>query len=614
MQSLQDKEVAALRKLLRAGAESDKIQWKILVYDAYCRDILAPLLRVGDLRKLGVTLHLLVESQRQPIPDAPAVYFMRPTEENVRQFCADCKQDLYQHYYLNFVHPVPRSLLELMAQELVALPRVTHITLYDQYLNFLALEPDLFSLEMSDSYRTLHAPPALVSDQDLDAYITEIVGGLTSVVLQMQVVPVVMSVKGGAAQRVAEKVTLRLTDMLREKQIKPQATVSTPVLLVFDRHLDVPSCLAHTWTYRSMLHDVLGMRLNRVELQEGEEGGGPKTYELDTRDQFWHENAGQPYPVVADRASEQLEAYKQQKDRVTRQTEGLEESMDTVAELMQSVPQMKEHKRIVDMHTNLAFGLLSQVKERSLDAFYHTEQALLRGSGWDKEKLQTLLSGKGSADPSDRLRLFLIYYFTLQGQGDAAEGEITKWERVLVDAGIDISAYQFLKTMQQQQQQEEAEWQGEGDRKGARGWFGAGLSAYRNHLSYQGLGDALGKAKEGLGKAKTQLESTFKQKGVLLPLTRMVDAVLQDPTPNGKRELSDLCCWDPRTGSKIDAAALHFTHAIVFGVGGGAYTEYQNLKEWEKEQTTRKSVVYGCTELVSPEAMLQQLSYMGRHT
>jgi hypothetical protein len=32
--------------------------WKILIYDQPCRDIISPLLKVGDLRKNGITLHL----------------------------------------------------------------------------------------------------------------------------------------------------------------------------------------------------------------------------------------------------------------------------------------------------------------------------------------------------------------------------------------------------------------------------------------------------------------------------------------------------------------------------------------------------------------------------
>lgn len=34
--------------------------WKVLIYDNHCSDIIAPLLRVHQLREQGVTLHLYV--------------------------------------------------------------------------------------------------------------------------------------------------------------------------------------------------------------------------------------------------------------------------------------------------------------------------------------------------------------------------------------------------------------------------------------------------------------------------------------------------------------------------------------------------------------------------
>lgn len=38
---------------------------------------------VQELRKHGVTLHMLLETERQPIPDVPAVYYVQPSEAAV---------------------------------------------------------------------------------------------------------------------------------------------------------------------------------------------------------------------------------------------------------------------------------------------------------------------------------------------------------------------------------------------------------------------------------------------------------------------------------------------------------------------------------------------------
>ena len=48
------------------GAPSNP--WKILVYDRHTRGIISPLLSVSALRERGVTLHLLLSSEREPIP------------------------------------------------------------------------------------------------------------------------------------------------------------------------------------------------------------------------------------------------------------------------------------------------------------------------------------------------------------------------------------------------------------------------------------------------------------------------------------------------------------------------------------------------------------------
>ena len=60
--------------------------WKVLVFDRSCRDIISTVLKVNDLRENGITVHMLLESERSPIPDVPAIYFMEPTKQNIDYF------------------------------------------------------------------------------------------------------------------------------------------------------------------------------------------------------------------------------------------------------------------------------------------------------------------------------------------------------------------------------------------------------------------------------------------------------------------------------------------------------------------------------------------------
>lgn len=64
---LRDRQLASLTKMLTLtgvdsilGGEDSSDQWKVLIYDSECGDIIAPLMNISALRQKGVTLHMLV--------------------------------------------------------------------------------------------------------------------------------------------------------------------------------------------------------------------------------------------------------------------------------------------------------------------------------------------------------------------------------------------------------------------------------------------------------------------------------------------------------------------------------------------------------------------------
>jgi len=95
-------------------------QWKVLIYDKPCRTIISPILSVSQLRSRGVTLHMLIDADRDPIPDVPAVYFVEPTRENLAIIAQDCAKRMYERVYLNFVSKLDRSLMEELAKLVVS--------------------------------------------------------------------------------------------------------------------------------------------------------------------------------------------------------------------------------------------------------------------------------------------------------------------------------------------------------------------------------------------------------------------------------------------------------------------------------------------------------------
>lgn len=171
-------------------AGSSHNQWKILIYDAACRSIISPILSVQQLRRRGVTLHLLLNAEREPIPDVPAIYFCRPTKENLAIIAQDCAKGLYARSHLNFVTKLDRSLMEEFAKLVVQSGSLETIaSVHDQYLDFACLENRLFSLHKLNSYVTYNGSGA--TEEMMEQAMTDIAYGLFSVVATLGQVPVI---------------------------------------------------------------------------------------------------------------------------------------------------------------------------------------------------------------------------------------------------------------------------------------------------------------------------------------------------------------------------------------------------------------------------------------
>lgn len=98
---------------LKQTSEDDL--YKVLVLDSFTKAVIAPLLRVNELRKHGITMHLMLENDREKIPDTPAIYFVRAAEEGVRRIVADAAAGLYDSLHLNFTPHLPKPLLDQLA-------------------------------------------------------------------------------------------------------------------------------------------------------------------------------------------------------------------------------------------------------------------------------------------------------------------------------------------------------------------------------------------------------------------------------------------------------------------------------------------------------------------
>lgn len=571
--------------------------YKILIYDKPCQDILSPLINVKDLRKHGVTLFFLLDKHRNPIPDVPAVYFIKPTSGNIQRVVSDASAGLYDALHLNFSSSVPRPLLEDLASGLLkndAISRVSKV--HDQYLDFVTLEDGLFSLAYRDCYVQLNDPSA--GDREIEEIVGRIVDGLFCVLATLAVVPVIRCPRGGPAEMVGSALDQKLRDHLLAKNNlfseggNFASSFQRPVLCLFDRNFELAAGIQHDFRYKPLVHDVLGLRLNRVSVPG--EKAGMKSFELDASDPFWVANGGLEFPEVAVEIENQLNKYKKDVDEVNRRTGGtggtefdgtdLIGNTKHLMNAVNSLPELTERKQVIDKHTNIATVLLGEIKERSLDSYAKKEYDMMVRGTIDRNELMSVLKGKGTK--IDKLRFAIMYLISLES---IPQAEVEMVETALREAEVDTSAFHYVKKIKS-------------------------LNVSLASASSAGRGNIVDWAEKLYGQSISAVTAGVKNllSGDLqLALTRTVEALMEGrPNP----EIDSYLLFDPRAPKSSSGSHLRgpFKEAIIFMIGGGNYVEHGSLQEFARRQQPAKHIIYGTTEILTGGEFVEQLAMLGK--
>ncbi|KAG6413575.1 hypothetical protein SASPL_126289 [Salvia splendens] len=604
--NLRQKQTECIIKMLNlnqavgiVGGTANEEVYKILIYDRFCQDILSPLIHVKDLRKHGITLYFLVDKDRNPVLDVPAVYFLQPIPQNVQRIVADASRALYDSFHLNFSSSIPRPLLEDLATGTMNSDSIHRISkVHDQYLEFVTLEDNLFSLANKNCYVQLNDPSA--GDKEIEEIIEKIVGGLFCVLATLAVVPVIRCPRGGPAEMVASLLDQRLRDHLLAKNNlfteggNFASSFQRPILCLFDRNFELSVAIQHDFRYKPLVHDVLGLRLNRLNVKV--EKGGMKSYELDRTDPFWTSNGSLEFPRVAEEIDAQLNKYKKDVEEVNRRTGGDEAQFDGtdlvgntkhLMNAVNSLPELTERKQVIDKHTNIATALLGEIKGRTLNEFAEKESEMMVRGGIDRNELLGVLKGKG--DKMDKLRFAIMFLISTE---TIPPSEIEAVETALREAEVDTSAFQYVKKI-----------------KSLNVSLASANSASRGNIvdwAEKLYGQSIGAVTAGM---KNLLSNDHQ-----LALTRTVDALMEGkPNP----DIDSYLIFDPRApkssmGSSGSQMKGPFKEAIAFMVGGGNYVEYMSLQELVHRQQPPKHVIYGTTEILTGDEFVEQLAVLGR--
>lgn len=273
------------------------------------------------------------DSYPSPPPDATwlsvVLFCLCLLFSNYFQFCCVLQKQLsylgkelasprFRHYHVAFSN----SISDLLLQELAATD-VHHVvqSVTETYADFVASDAHVFSLNrvgVRDSQRGDWHPDALVRCRQ----------GLQAVVAGLNLRP---AVRFQAGSNMCEVLARELTGVpLLERQQK------LCTVLVLDRQADPVTPLLNQWTYQAMVHELLGIEGNRVDLTKS---GNSASLEVNAvvlsseDDEFFRRQMYVTYGELLPAVSRLAEEYKKTKESQQVQTlEGMKQFIKNYAQ------------------------------------------------------------------------------------------------------------------------------------------------------------------------------------------------------------------------------------------------------------------------------------------
>lgn len=352
----------AVKQYVSKMIETSGSGMKVLLMDRDTTSMVSVVYTQSEILQKEVYLFERIESQnREPMKHLKALCFLRPTKENVELLVQELRKPKYSVYFIFFSNVISKSEIKALAeadeQEVVA-------EVQEFYGDFIAVNPHLFSLNLLGVSRGRNWEPSMLQ---------RCTQGLTAVLLSLKKCPMIRyQLSSDLSKRLAESVKQIIT---KEYELFDfRKTEVPPLLLILDRSDDSITPLLNQWTYQAMVHELLGLNNNRIDLSRvpGISKDLKEVVLSADNDEFYANNLYLNFGEIGTNIKNLMEDFQKKRPKGQQKLESISD-MKAFVELY---PQFKKMSGTVSKHVTVVGELSRLVSERVLMEVSEVEQEL----------------------------------------------------------------------------------------------------------------------------------------------------------------------------------------------------------------------------------------------
>ncbi|XP_010245811.1 PREDICTED: vacuolar protein sorting-associated protein 45 homolog [Nelumbo nucifera] len=376
---------------------------KVLLLDSYTVSVVSVAYSQSELLQKEVFLVELIGSKsKESMSHLKAVFFLRPTTENIQYLRRQLASPRFAEYHLFFSNILNDTQIHILAdsdeQEVVK-------QVQEFYADFVAIDPYHFTLNVQSNH--IYMLPVVMDPSSLQNYCDCVVDGIAAVFLALKRRPVIRYQR---TSDVAKRIAQETANLMYQKETGlfdfRRAEIS-PLLLVVDRRDDPITPLLNQWTYQAMVHELIGIQDNKVDLRSiGKISKDQQEVVLSSeQDVFFKSNMYENFGDLGMNIKRMVDEFQQ----VAKSNQNIQ-TIEDMAKFVDNYPEYRKMQGNVSKHVTMVTEMSKIVEERKLMLVSQTEQDLACNGGQVAtfEAVTNFLNDESVSD-IDCLRLVMLY-------------------------------------------------------------------------------------------------------------------------------------------------------------------------------------------------------------
>ncbi|KAG1342821.1 putative Vacuolar protein sorting-associated protein 45 [Cocos nucifera] len=328
----------------------------------------------SELLQKEVFLVELVDSMsKESMAHLKAVYFLRPTSENIQKLRRQLANPRFGEYHLFFSNILKITQIQVLAdsdeQEVVQ-------QVQEFFADFCAIDPYHFTLNMHMNH--IYMLPTVIDPPSSQSFCDRAVDGIAAVFLALKRRPVIRYQRtSDIAKRIAQE-TAKLMYEQESGLFDFRRTEISPLLLVIDRRDDPVTPLLNQWTYQAMVHELIGIQDNKVDLRNiGKVPQDQQEVVLSSeQDAFFKANMYENFGDLGMNIKRMVDEFQQ----IAKSNQNIQ-TIEDMAKFVDNYPEYRKMQGNVSKHVTMVTEMSRIVEERKLMLVSETEQELACNGG-----------------------------------------------------------------------------------------------------------------------------------------------------------------------------------------------------------------------------------------